>query len=121
MMVELISPFTFTRSPMLHGYWLRTLGIPGSYDMFDVPPAELDTFFASLREALGPQEQLDVTAGATLGDVARALDVASKLGRLATGMATGWPIIVVAVLRPSMLTATRWRNLMLWKSAELAR
>lgn len=26
-------------------------------------------FFASLREALGPQEPLDVAAGATLGDV----------------------------------------------------
>jgi len=26
-------------------------------------------FFASLREALGPQEQLEVAAGATLGEV----------------------------------------------------
>lgn len=30
----------------------------------------------------------DGTKGATLGDVARALELASKLGRLATGMAT---------------------------------
>ena len=33
------------------------------------------------------------------------------VGAIATGMLTFWPIMVVAVLRPSMLMATRWRNL----------
>jgi len=43
------------------------------------------------------------------------------VGAMATGMATSWPSRVVRVLRPSMLTATRWRSLMDWKSAVLAR
>jgi molybdopterin synthase sulfur carrier subunit len=46
-------------------------------------------FFASLREALGPQERLDVAAGATLGDVrdqliARSPRHAEVLGRSRT-------------------------------------
>ena len=45
----------------------------------------------------------------------------SPTGASATGMATGWPIMVLAVLRFSMLTATRWRSRIFWKSAELAR
>ena len=34
------------------------------------------------------------------------------VGAMATGMLTGWPIMVVAVLRPSMLIATRCLNRM---------
>ena len=45
----------------------------------------------------------------------------SPVGAMATGMATRSPSMVVAVLRLSMFTATRWRNLMPWKSASLAR
>ena len=33
------------------------------------------------------------------------------VGAIATGMAAAWPIMVVAVDRPSILTATRWRSL----------
>jgi len=43
------------------------------------------------------------------------------VGASATGIATSWPIRVLRVLRPSMLTATRWRSLMGTKSASLAR
>ena len=43
------------------------------------------------------------------------------VGASATGMATFSPIMVVAVLRPSMLMATRWRSRMGAKSAWLAR
>ena len=42
-------------------------------------------------------------------------------GAIATGMRAGQPTMVVAVLRFSMLMATRWRSLMRWKSSELAR
>ena len=42
-------------------------------------------------------------------------------GAIDTGILAGQPTMVVAVLRFSMLTATRWRSLMLWKSSELAR
>ncbi len=43
------------------------------------------------------------------------------VGASATGMRTGTPTIVVAVLRFSRLTATRWRSPILPKSASLAR
>ena len=42
-------------------------------------------------------------------------------GAIATGIAASMPTICTAVLRFSMFTATRWRSLMRWKSASLAR
>ena len=35
---------------MLHGYWLRRLNLPGSYELQDVAPADLPGFIASLRQ-----------------------------------------------------------------------
>ena len=43
-------PIAHSRSPMLHGYWLDQLGIAGAYDRCDVPPENLGTFFAGLRD-----------------------------------------------------------------------
>jgi len=34
---------------MLHGYWLRTLGIDGSYELADVAPEKFEAFFRGLR------------------------------------------------------------------------
>ena len=45
----------------------------------------------------------------------------SPTGAMHTGMRAVTPTIVVAVLRFSMFTATRWRNWMAWKSLLLAR
>ena len=45
----------------------------------------------------------------------------SPVGAIATGIRTGTPTIVVASVRLSMSTATRWRSLMRWKSLSLAR
>jgi shikimate dehydrogenase len=39
-------PIAHSRSPMLHGYWLKHYAIPGSYERLDVPPEELAAFFA---------------------------------------------------------------------------
>ncbi|MBU3730196.1 MAG: shikimate dehydrogenase [Beijerinckiaceae bacterium] len=44
------SPIAHSRSPLIHGYWLQTLGIPGSYDKIEVKPGELAEFFASMAE-----------------------------------------------------------------------
>lgn len=41
-------PVEHSRSPLIHGHWLRTHGIAGSYGKEAVPPAELDAFLASL-------------------------------------------------------------------------
>jgi shikimate dehydrogenase len=43
-------PVAQSRSPMIHGYWLKTLGIEGAYDFKDVTPDGLDAFFASIRQ-----------------------------------------------------------------------
>ena len=42
-------PVAHSRSPMLHGYWLRTLGIDGSYEHADVPPEKFEAFFRNLK------------------------------------------------------------------------
>ena len=42
-------------------------------------------------------------------------------GAMHTGIFTSCPTILVAVVRFSMFTATRWRSLIFWKSSLLAR
>ena len=42
-------PVAHSRSPMLHGYWLRTLGIDGAYEYADVAPEKFETFFRGLK------------------------------------------------------------------------
>jgi shikimate dehydrogenase len=41
-------PVAQSRSPMLHGYWLKTLNVEGAYDRADVPPDEFPAFFRDL-------------------------------------------------------------------------
>jgi shikimate dehydrogenase len=43
-------PVAHSRSPMLHGYWLRTLGIDGAYEFADVVPENFETFFRGLKQ-----------------------------------------------------------------------
>jgi shikimate dehydrogenase len=43
-------PISHSRSPLIHGYWLKKLGIVGSYDKTAVPPEDLHQFIATLRE-----------------------------------------------------------------------
>jgi shikimate dehydrogenase len=42
-------PVAHSRSPMLHGYWLRRLGIAGAYEHADVPPEKFEAFFRGLK------------------------------------------------------------------------
>jgi shikimate dehydrogenase len=41
-------PIEHSRSPIIHGYWLRTLGIAGSYTREPVRPEDLADFLSSL-------------------------------------------------------------------------
>lgn len=41
-------PIAHSRSPLIHGYWLRTLGLAGSYEQFAVEAAEFPAFAASI-------------------------------------------------------------------------
>jgi shikimate dehydrogenase len=43
-------PIEHSRSPIIHGYWLRTLGITGSYTREPVRPEELAGFLGSIEE-----------------------------------------------------------------------
>jgi len=43
-------PIGHSRSPMLHGYWLKHYGIEGSYEALDIPPHELTAFFGRLKQ-----------------------------------------------------------------------
>ncbi|HME85485.1 MAG TPA: shikimate dehydrogenase [Roseiarcus sp.] len=47
-------PVAHSRSPILHGYWLRQLGVAGRYEQFAVPPGEFEQFAARIGgELLG--------------------------------------------------------------------
>jgi shikimate dehydrogenase len=42
-------PIEQSRSPLIHGYWLKTYGIAGFYDRMAVPPGEAAAFIRSLE------------------------------------------------------------------------
>ncbi|HEY8576543.1 MAG TPA: shikimate dehydrogenase [Devosia sp.] len=42
-------PINHSRSPLIHGTWLKEHGIDGSYEAVDVAPGELPAFFERLR------------------------------------------------------------------------
>lgn len=41
-------PVAHSRSPMIHGYWLRTMGIAGGYDLVDLTAEEFPAFLTDL-------------------------------------------------------------------------
>src|SRR2546422_11140310 len=41
-------PVANSRSPMIHGYWLKTLGIPGGYELKDLTVEAFPAFIANL-------------------------------------------------------------------------
>ena len=42
-------PIGHTRSPLIHGHWLKAYKIEGSYEAFDVAPEEMEAFFDRIR------------------------------------------------------------------------
>jgi shikimate dehydrogenase len=44
------SPVAHSRSPLLHGYWLRNLALPGGYDRQEVSSADFPRFLRELRQ-----------------------------------------------------------------------
>ena len=41
-------PVAHSRSPLIHGYWLREIGIAGSYERIDVAPGDFPAFLTGL-------------------------------------------------------------------------
>lgn len=44
-------PISHSRSPLIHGYWLKRHGLAGSYEKIAVAPEDLDAFIGGLRAA----------------------------------------------------------------------
>lgn len=44
-------PIAHSRSPLIHGYWLKTLGLPGSYERIDIHPDAMGTFLRDLPQS----------------------------------------------------------------------
>jgi shikimate dehydrogenase len=42
-------PVAHSRSPVIHNYWLRQLGLPGSYEKIDVPAEEFEAFLRDFQ------------------------------------------------------------------------
>ncbi|TCL73083.1 shikimate dehydrogenase [Rhizobium sp. BK251] len=43
-------PIKHSRSPLIHGYWLRKFGLAGTYRAHEVSPADFPAFIASLKD-----------------------------------------------------------------------
>lgn len=73
-------PIAHSRSPLIHGYWLKTLGIDGSYEKVPVEPANVRSFLRNL-EANGyagcnvtiPHKEAAYAAMDGVDDIARKL------------------------------------------------
>ncbi|WP_374332282.1 shikimate dehydrogenase [Aestuariivirga sp.] len=78
-------PISQSRSPLIHGYWLRKYGIDGSYTRQPVEPAELAAFIAGL--ASSGYAGCNVTIPhkeAVFEMVARADDTTQRIGAVNT-------------------------------------
>jgi shikimate dehydrogenase len=82
-------PIEHSRSPMIHGYWLKELGIPGSYQKFAVRPGEFLEFASRIRkgELVGanvtvPHKEAAFAACDERTPVAEALGAVNTLWRM---------------------------------------
>lgn len=81
-------PVEHSRSPLIHGHWLRTHGIAGNYGRLAVTPEEAGAFFATFRDtALAganvtiPHKVLALSACDHLTESARAIGAVNTLWR----------------------------------------
>ncbi len=80
-------PVAHSRSPLIHRYWLKELGIEGAYDPVAVAPKEVDEFFQNLvksSEFIGgnvtiPHKEAAFRACALVTDTARRLGAVNTL------------------------------------------
>ncbi|SHH00099.1 shikimate dehydrogenase [Cognatishimia maritima] len=71
-------PIAHSKSPMLHGYWLKKYGIAGHYIPMDVKPEDLETVLRNMHK-MG-----FVGANVTIPHKTRALDIADQVTDRAT-------------------------------------
>ena len=74
-------PVTHSRSPVIHGYWLRSLGIAGEYVRQAVEPQQLPAFLRGMQEAGFVGANVTVPhKEAAFAALDRALPIAKELG-----------------------------------------
>src|SRR5690242_15027736 len=81
-------PVDHSRSPAIHRYWLKELGLPGTYERFAVPPGEFGEFAAGIgRDGLlganvtAPHKEAAFAACDRRTPVAEALGAVNTLWR----------------------------------------
>lgn len=79
-------PIEHSRSPMIHGYWLKKYGINGSYGKVAVKPDEAEDFFGSLAahglvgcNVTVPLKEIAIRAAAVVDPSAAAVGAANTL------------------------------------------
>jgi len=79
-------PVAHSRSPLVHGYWLKKHGISGSYGRVDVTPEDADDFYRNFaRSGLNganvtvPHKEVAASACDWLDEAARAMGAANTL------------------------------------------
>jgi shikimate 5-dehydrogenase len=79
-------PVAHSRSPMVHGFWLKELSLAGDYTREDVRPEDLPGFIASLRErgyvganVTVPHKEAVLGLADVVSETARAMGAANTL------------------------------------------
>ncbi|WP_425089199.1 shikimate dehydrogenase [Stappia sp.] len=79
-------PVAHSRSPLIHGYWLKHHGIDGTYDRVAVEPATAETFYRAFAKSglVGcnvtvPHKEVAAACCDELDDAARAMGAANTL------------------------------------------
>ncbi|MTI18480.1 shikimate dehydrogenase [Rhodobacteraceae bacterium RKSG542] len=79
-------PIKHSRSPLIHGHWLKKYGMEGAYGKQDVPPETAVEFYSNLQShgLVGvnvtiPNKEAAFKAAQTLDDAAKAIGVVNTL------------------------------------------
>lgn len=79
-------PVTHSRSPLVHGYWLKKHGIAGEYGRVDVPPETAEDFYRNFADAglsganvTVPNKEVAAAACDWLDDAAKSMGAANTI------------------------------------------
>ena len=81
-------PIGHSRSPLIHGYWLRQAGLQGRYDAVEVTPDDLPSFVSSLKDGSSglvggnvtiPHKEAVLALVDDVDDIARQIGAANTL------------------------------------------
>lgn len=79
-------PVSHSRSPMIHGYWLKSLGVDGDYGRHGVAPQEAEAFYRNFAASglagcnvTVPHKETALKACDTLDDAAKAIGAVNTL------------------------------------------